>query len=126
MSSVKTNTVIDYSPAAVEINNFPHGDTFLPDEITVTDNETGDPVDMTTYDSAAMRIEERDGTEVVTLTDTNGGIVLGDGFIQFVAETVDWPSNCTLYGDLQLITSGGNTETWAKFVIQMKRTITPP
>jgi hypothetical protein len=116
---------VSYKPQLLEIVDFPHGDTFFSDQIEVTDDATGNPVDMTTYQSAAMRLEERDGTEVVTLTSADG-ITLGNGFIEFNAETVDWPQNCTIYGDLQLVTAGGNTETWLAVTIKMKPTITPP
>lgn len=107
------------------MEDFPHGDTFLPDQIPVINEITGLPVDVTAYASAAMRIEEKDGTEVVTLTDA-AGITLGNGFIEFSTETTTWPNNCTLYADLQMITAGGKTETWAKFIIKVKKTITIP
>lgn len=115
---------VSYKPAELILEDFPHGDTFLPDRIDVLD-ENNDPVDLSTGYEAEMRIEEKDGTEVVTLTHL-AGITLGDGFIEFNAETVDWPSNCTLYSDLQMTTPGGGTETWARVILKMKPTITSP
>lgn len=115
---------VSYKPELLEIDDFPHGDTFFSDQIEVTDTVTGDPIDLTAYE-ASMRLEERDGTEVVTLTHLSG-ITLGDGFIEFDTETVDWPSNCTIYGDLQFVTPGGKTETWIKVQIKVVPTITPP
>jgi hypothetical protein len=116
---------VSYAPELFEIDDFPHGDTFLPDAIDVIDNLTGNPVDMTTYQAAALRLEEKDGTEVVTLTHLSG-ITLGNGFIQFSAATTAWPNGCTIYGDLQFITSAGNIETWIKVIVKIKKTITSP
>lgn len=115
---------VSYKPELLEIDDFPHGDTFFSDQIEVTDTDTGDPIDLTAYE-AMMRLEERDGTEVVTLTHLSG-ITLGNGFIEFDTETVDWPSSCTIYGDLQFVTPGGKTETWIKVQIKIIPTITPP
>lgn len=114
---------VSYKPVELILEDFPHGDTFLPDQIEVLD-ENGDPVDLTAHE-AEMRIEEKDGTEVVTLTHLSG-IALGNGFIEFDAETTTWPTNCTLYSDLQIVTPGGDTETWLKVLIKMKPTITNP
>lgn len=115
---------VSYKPTELIIEDFPHGDTFLPDQITVKDKATGADIDLTAYE-AEMRLEEKDGTEVVTLTHLSG-ITLGDGFLQFDAETTTWPSNCTLYGDLQMVTPGGATETWIKVTVKIKQTITSP
>ncbi len=85
---------VSYAPELLEIDDFPHGDTFLPDAIDVIDNVSGNPVDMTAY-QAALRLEEKDGTEVVTLTHSSG-ITLGNGYIQFSAATTAWPNGCTI------------------------------
>lgn len=117
---------VSYSPARLVIEDFPHGDTFFPDTIDVKDADTNAPIDLTSY-SAAMRIERRDGTPVVSLTSAPaGGIVLGNGTISIKTPTSAWPSNCTLYADLQMTTPGGNIETWIRFEIVVKKTITPP
>lgn len=115
---------VSYAPELLEIDDFPHGDTFLPDAIDVIDNVSGNPVDMTAY-QAALRLEEKDGTEVVTLTHLSG-ITLGNGYIQFSAATTTWPNGCTIYGDLQFVTPAGNTETWIKVIVKIKKTITLP
>lgn len=115
---------ISYKPEPFIIEDFPHGDTFLPDQIAVKDKVTDEPIDLTAYE-AEMRLEEKDGTEVVTLTHTDG-ITLGDGFILLRADTETWPSNCTIYGDLQMIDGDGVRQTWMSIVVKIKKTITNP
>ena len=112
---------VSYDPELLELCDFPHGDTFLPDQIEVFD-EANDPVDLTAYE-ATLRLEDRDGTEVVTLTELSG-ITLGNGFLQFSTETTTWPYY--VVGDLQMIPPGGNTETWVRVVVKLKKTISLP
>lgn len=124
MSNAQTTTV-SYRPHTLVIDDFPRGDTFLPDRIAVKDVD-GNDLDLTSY-SASMRIEERDGSLVVLLNSSpGGGIALGNGFIDVKTATSSWPVNCTLYADLQLTTPGGDIETWLRFIINVRRTITPP
>lgn len=123
---MSANVSVNYSPVLLKIEDFPHGDTFLPDTIEVKDAETGLPIDLTNH-TADMRIERRDGTLVANLSSApGGGIALGNGSITIKTPTSAWPNNCTLYADLQMTTPGGNIETWIRFEIIMKRTITPP
>jgi hypothetical protein len=117
-------TTVSYQPHTLVINDFPRGDTFMRDRIEVKEN--GVAVDLTGY-TAAMRIEQKDGTLVANLTSApSGGIVLGVGYIEIRTQTTSWPANCTLYADLQLTTPGGNIETWLRFIINVRKSITPP
>lgn len=67
--------------------------------------KTGRSIDLTTGYGADMRFEEKDGTEVDTLSDSSG-ITLGDGTLQVTTETTTWPQNCTIYSDLQFTAPG--------------------
>lgn len=117
-------TTVNYQPHTLIINDFPRGDTFMRDRIDVSEN--GSPVDLTGY-TAAMRIEQKDGTLVASLTSApSGGITLGVGYIEIKVPTSSWPANCTLYADLQMTTPGGNIETWLRFIINVRKSITPP
>lgn len=117
-------TTVSYQPHTLIINDFPRGDTFLRDRIEVNSNGVG--VDLTGY-SAAMRIEQRDGSLVAHLTSSpGGGIILGVGYIEIKTQTATWPANCSLYADLQLTTPGGDIETWLRFIINVRKSITPP
>lgn len=122
---ITANTKVDLSPPVLEIEGHPHGDTLSLFFDEVIDEDTGDPVDLSSGYSAEMRIEYKDGTEVITLTD-GSGITLGNGSILIETETSAWMNNCTVYSDLQVIPPGGNTETWMKIIIHFKKTITSP
>lgn len=116
---------VSYKPPELVIEDFPHGDTldlFFDD---VVDEDTGNPIDLSSGYAAEMRFEEKNGDEVVTLTD-GSGITLGNGTLQIVSETVAWPQNCTTYSDLQMTAPGGNTETWIKVIVKLKKSITLP
>lgn len=116
---------VSYKPTELILDDFPHGDTLDLYFDEVTDEDSGLPVDLTAGYSADMRFEEKDGTEVVTLSD-GSGITLGNGTLQIVTETTAWPQNCTIYSDLQITTPGGNTETWIKVLVKLKKSITDP
>lgn len=116
---------VSYKPPELVIEDFPHGDTldlFFDD---VVDEDTGNPIDLSSGYAAEIRFEEKDGTEVVTLTDADG-VTLGNGTLRIKSETDTWPQNCSVYSDLQFIPPGGNTETWIKIIVQFKKTITNP
>ena len=115
---------VSYKVPELILEDFPHGDT-LDLLFDVLDEDTGDPIDLTTGYGADMRFEEKDGTEVDTLSDSSG-ITLGDGTLQVTTETTTWPQNCTIYSDLQITAPGGNTETWIKIIVKLRKTITTP
>lgn len=115
---------VSYKPVEFVIEDFPHGDTLsLP--FTVTDEDTGLPIDLSVGYGADMRFEERNGDEVVTISDVSG-IALGNGTIDVEVETTAWPNNCDIYSDFQITTPGGNTETWIKVIVKLKKSITIP
>lgn len=121
---MSATTTVSYQPHTLIINDFPRGDTFMRDAIEVKEN--GVPVDLTGY-VAAMRIEQKDGALVANLSSApGGGIALGVGYIEIKTPTASWPSNCSLFADLQMTTPGGNIETWLRFIINVRKSITPP
>ena len=115
---------VSYKPPELVIEDFPHGDT-LDLLFDVVDEDTGNPIDLTSGYGAEQRFEEKDGTEVITLTDASG-ITLGNGTLQVTTETTAWPQNCTIYSDLQITAPGGNTQTWTKVLVKLKKSITTP
>jgi hypothetical protein len=116
---------VSYKVPELILEDFPHGDTLDLFFDEVTDEDTGDPIDLTAGYAAEQRFEEKDGTEVVTLNDTDG-ITLGNGNLRITSETNTWPQNCTIYSDLQFTAPGGNTETWIKIIVKLRKTITTP
>lgn len=118
------STKIDYAPPVLDLDNFPHGDTLDLFFDEITDEDTGNPIDLTTG-TAEMRFEDKNGVELVTLTD-GAGITLGVGTLQIKAETAAWPQNCTAYSDFQFTPAGGNIETWFKVIARLKKSITTP
>jgi len=119
-----TKTKIDADPHEWIFDDWPHGDTFSILFENVED-EDGNTVDLSSGYEAEMRFEEKDGTELVTLTHLSG-ITLGNGTLEIETETEAWPQNCTAYSDFQVITPGGNTETWFRIIVKLKRSITLP
>lgn len=114
---------VSYDPEEFTIEDFPHGDTLaLPFDFL---DEDGAAIDLTLGYTASMRFEQKDGTEVVTIDHTSG-IALGDGTIDITVETAAWPNNCTIYSDFQAVTPSGNTETWIRVIVKLKKSITNP
>lgn len=120
-----TATTVSYKEPELVIEDFPHGDTLDLYFDQVVDDDTGDPIDLTVGYSAEMRFETKEGTEIITLTDSDG-ITLGNGNLRIKTETVDWPQNCSIYSDIQMMPPGGDTQTWLKVIVKLRRTITNP